>query len=199
MKTALAFVGARGADSVALVTSDGASALKGAGINFVFQYLGSVTAAGVQAIVDAGLAFMPVTYADQFNGPSAVAHLQALNLPAGCTVWLDLESIGTSVPVPLLIQQINLWASTISTAGYQPGLYVGASSQLTSLELYELNVVRYWHSMSRILDRNGQLAEPACGYCVHQLYPTQNCAGWAVDLNFVQQDYQGRLPTWVVA
>jgi hypothetical protein len=199
MQTGLAYVGARCTDSVALITAEGAVALRKAGIDGCGQYLGSVTAEGIQGILAAGLGFFPITYADRFNGPTTVAQLQLLNLPSGCTVWLDIESIGSGVPVQTLIQQINLWAVAVLNAGYMPGLYVGPGCLLTSLELYQLKVVRYWHSMSKIIDRNGQLAEPACGYCMYQLFPTQTVSGVNVDLNFVQQDWQGRLPVWVVA
>ncbi len=199
MNTATAFVGARGTDSVTLLDATSAGNFKKQGIDFVFQYLGSVTADGLAAILAAGLAFMPVTYADQFDGAQTVAEVKALGLPAGCTVWLDVESIGPAVSVPTLISQINAWANAVSAAGFQPGLYVGANSQLTSQELYQLAVVRYWHSLSMILDRNGQLAEPSCGFCCYQLYPTVNWAGVDVDLDFIQQDFQGRLPSWVVS
>jgi Domain of unknown function (DUF1906) len=199
MKTAQAFVGARGTDSVTIITAATAAKFKTSGLDFCLQYLGTVTAAEVLAITAAGLAFMPVTYADQFDGLETVSELKALGLSEGCTVWLDLESIGTDIAIPTLKQQINQWATDVIAAGFQPGLYVGANSQLTSLELYQLSVVRYWHSESRILDRNGQPAEPACGYCAFQLYPTQIWEGVSVDLDFIQQDYLGRLPFWVVS
>lgn len=195
----VAVVGARGVDAVTLIsTAAQAQGLKNSGIDFVIQYLGSVTAAGVDTILGAGLAFMPVTYADKFDGPKTVAELKALAFPAGCTVWLDVEGVGSTAPTTLK-QQINDWATAVQTAGYQPGMYVGAGVPLTSIELYQLKVVRYWHSLSKIVDRNGQLAEPACGFCMYQLYPSITWAGVWVDVNFVQQDFQGRLPTWVRA
>ncbi len=199
MKTSTAFVGARGTDSVTLIDSATAAAFKSNGIDFVVQYLGSVTAQGVRDIVGAGLALMVVTYADQFNGAQTVAELQALGLPAGCTVWLDVESIGPSVTVQSLKDQINAWAKAVQSAGFMPGLYVGVGAQLTSVELYQLLVVRYWHSLSIILDRNGQPAAPACGWAMFQLYPTTTWEGVSVDMDFIQEDYQGRLPAWVTA
>jgi hypothetical protein len=199
MQTIEVPVGSRLTDSVTLVTAATAGKFKASGIDGCFQYLGTVTAQGVADITGAGLGFMPGTYAAAFNGPAAVAECQSLGLTPGCTVWLDVEGIGPTVTIPSLKQQINDWAAAISGAGFQPGMYVGSNAQLTSLELYQLDVVRYWHSLSRILDRNGMLAEPACGFCVHQLYPTVTRCGVSVDLDFVQQDYQGRLPSWVVA
>ena len=199
MRAMEAWVGARGVDCVTLINAESAAKFKASGVEFCLQYLGSVTAQGVADIVAAGLAFMPVTYADRFDGPTTVAELTALGLPTGCTVWLDVEGIGPSMDIPTLKQKINDWATTVATAGFQPGMYVGSNAQLTSLELYQLKVVRYWHSLSRILDRNGMLAEPSCGFCVHQLFPTVDWSGVEVDMDFIQQDYQNRLPSWVVA
>jgi hypothetical protein len=199
MITVEAFVGARGTDSVTLIDAVTAAKFKASGVDFVFQYLGTVTAQGVADIVAAGLGFMVVTYADQFDGPKAVAELRALDLPAGCTVWLDVESIGPTVTIASLKAQINSWAAAVFAAGYVPGLYVGANCQLTSLELYQLAVVRYWASESMIVDRNGQLAAPACGFCVVQCFPSVLWQGVEVDMDFIHEDYQNRLPSWVAA
>ncbi len=199
MNTATAFVGARGTDSVTLITATSAAAFKASGIDFVIQYLGSLTPQGVQDIVGAGLALMVVTYADKFNGAQTVAELRTLGLPEGCTVWLDVESIGPSVTVESLTNQINDWAAAVKAAGFMPGLYVGVGAQLTSAELYQLSVVRYWHSLSIVLDRNGAPAAPACGWSMFQLYPTTTWHGVSVDMDFCQQDYHGRLPVWVTA
>ncbi|HXZ08660.1 MAG TPA: glycoside hydrolase domain-containing protein [Paraburkholderia sp.] len=198
MKTALACIGARGVDTTTLLTDTTAAALKNADVDFALQYLGEVTPAALDAILGAGLAFMPVTFADQFNGGTTVAELRALGLPAGCTVWLDVESV-TALTSTQLQTVINSWTDTVAAAGYMPGLYVGEGCGLTSDELYALHVVRYWKSPSTILDDSGQLAQPTCGYCMYQLWPTVTWGGVAVDLDFVQEDTQGRLPVWVVA
>lgn len=198
MKTEHAHVGARGIDTVILVSPQQALDLKAQGIDYVLQYLGSVTPAGVKGILDAGLAFMPVTYANKFNGASTVAQLKTLNLPKGCTVWLDVEGV-ENVPIADLKKSINNWATEVVAAEFMPGLYVGAGCPLTSVELYQLKVVRYWHSLSKVIDRNGQLAEPSCGWAQYQVYPSvywENTGVW-VDVNFIQKDYRERLPTWV--
>jgi GH25 family lysozyme M1 (1,4-beta-N-acetylmuramidase) len=142
---------------------------------------------------------MPVTYADKFDGPTTVSQLETLGLPQGCTVWLDVEGLSVDLSAQQVINQINAWADEVSAAGYQPGIYVGSNALLTSLELYQLHVVRYWHSMSAIVDRNGQLAQPGCGWCQFQLFDTTIIAGVSVDVNFIQKDWQGRVPSWVVA
>lgn len=194
--TANANVGARGTDSVTLIsTAAQAQSLKAAGVDFCLQYLGSVTSAIIDVILAAGLAFMPVTYADKFDGPTTVNELKALNLPAGCTVWLDVESV-TMDPTALKTA-INNWATAVQAAGFVAGIYVGSGCPLTSAELYQLKVTRYWKAASRILDRNGQLAEPGCGWCMFQGYPSETVGTVWSDYDFVWQDYRGRLPSWV--
>lgn len=189
-------VGARGIDAVSLVdTADKAEALKAAGVEFVVQYLGSVTHPIVQTILDADLAFSPVTYANRFDGPTTVRELSLLGLPPGVTVWLDVESVEALNPIALQAK-INAWAGAVIAAGYMPGLYVGPGSVLTSFELYRLRVVRYWRCGARILDRSGQLAEPGCGFCMDQLFPSITTGGLWTDLDVVQEDFRGRLPVF---
>ena len=106
------------------------------------------------------------------------------------------------MPTHELVDRLNAWASAVADAGFQPGLYVGSPQPLTGDELYRLNVVRYWKAPSRIFDRNGLVWDgPASGFCMYQLNPT---VSWKqsdvdVDVDFVQQDFLGRVPRWVIA
>jgi hypothetical protein len=196
MKTTLSHVGARGIDSVALVSSpEVARRVHASGIDFVLQYLGSVTADIVKTITDASLGFMPVTYANRLDGPKTVAALRGLGLPKGVTVWGDVENRATVDPV-VLEATINGWATAVQAEGYEAGLYVGPGCPLTSKELYALRVTRYWHCGARIQDRNMQIAEPECGWCMYQLFPSVTWGGIFSDIDVVQQDFRGRLPTW---
>jgi hypothetical protein len=183
-----AVVGARGIDTVTTLTSESAAALKAYGFSFAIRYLGSIGAFEVAAITGAGLLLSFVTYADKWDGAATVAELEALGIPAGATIWLDVESVNE--PATMVIGKINAWANAVSSAGYQPGLYVGAAQPLTAAELYALGVVRYWHSMSSV-------PTPSCGFCQLQLYPTVQVAGVSVDIDVIQQDYEGRLPMLV--
>jgi len=190
----LAYVGARGCDSVQFSQGGGvheAQALADLGLDYFCGYLGSITPARLQAILAAGMAFMPVTYAEQFDGVRTVAQCEALGLPAGVTVWLDLEGSDLT-DAYATAAKINLWARAVTAAGYQPGLYVGAPQPFTAAQLYALGVVRYWRSPAAI-------PEPQCGYCAIQLWPSVTWAGLLIDIDVVQQDRQGRLPTWAVA
>lgn len=205
MKTETAYVGARGVDSYPFSaggTATQAQALKASGIDFVVGYLGVMSASRVRAITDAGMAFMPVTVANTYDGGHSVAHCKSLSLPLGCTVWLDLEGqTAFDTPPEMLWKKINSWASSVKSAGYMPGLYVGSPQPLTSEQLYSLGVVRYWNALSREVDRNRNLAEPKCGWCMWQMYPSVKWrdTGVLVDVNMIGQDFQGRLPSWVVA
>ncbi len=203
MKSANAFVGARGIDSVQFSqtgTAAQAKALKASGIDFVFGYLGLIDAARLAYILDAGMAFMPVTLANHFDGPAAVAQLHALKIPAGVTVWLDLEGKPIyDLPAPEVMRKVEGFNAPVRIAGYMPGLYVGSPQPLTSEELYKLSSVRYWNALSRETDRFGKLAEPRCGWCVWQMTPSRSWAGVWSDINIIGEDFQGRLPVWAVA
>jgi len=200
MRNQTAKVGARGTDSVTVITADAAKRLKASGIDFCVRYLGNVTAEELAGILAAGLAFMPVTYANMFDGALAVARCKALGLPLGTTVWLDVEgdSVWRTDPVALS-GKINGWAAAVTAAGYVPGLYVGAPQPLTSAELGALGVVRYWHGQGRCVDHTGALAEPPAGWCMWQMWPSVTWEGVNVDVNIIGEDYKTRLPAWVVS
>jgi len=202
MRVEEAKVGARGFDSYPFstaktVASYQAKKLSLAGLEFFVGYLGAVDAPKLKAMLASGLAFMPVTFAGAYNGAQTVAQCEALGIPAGCTVWLDLE--GTQDP--MVADKINAWADTVKAAGYEPGLYVGSPQPFTDHELYKLHVVRYWKAPSRIVDRNGAWGSgPDCGFCCLQLWPslTWRDTGVLLDVDVIQQDHLGRLPHWVV-
>lgn len=209
MQASNATVGARGIDSVGFSnngTAGQAFCLKASGVDFVIGYLGSVSPERLAAILDAGMAFMPVTYAGEYKDGAAdeIKELERLALPKKASVWLDLEGLEAfHANIPALTAMINQWADKITAAGYMPGLYVGAPQPFTSKELYALRVKRYWWGLGRCSDRFGMLAEPTCGWCMVQQYHGQkNGMMWKdtgvfVDTNGVQCDYQGRLPVWV--
>lgn len=210
MKTVPASVGARCVDSLPFSqagTAQQAAALAASGVDGFIGYLGCMTAARLQSVLNAGMAFMPVTIAGEYNdGPQdEVGQLRALGLPYGCTVWLDLEGMTAwSTDPKVLIGKIDAWADGIAAAGYMPGLYVGAPQPLTGDELYALRVKRYWLGQGRCVDRYGKDAYPKCGWCLRQDWHGQTNGlvwrdtGILVDTNAVQCDHMGRLPAWVV-
>lgn len=154
-------------------------------------YIDHVTPQELADQTSVGIAFMPVTYALEFDASRAIARLQALGIPTGVTVWLDVE--GMNLDPMTTIVKIDAWANAIAAAGYEAGLYVGAGCPLTSTQLSWLAVTRYWHSCSIAL-------EPGRGYCVIQLRPNDvTIAGRDVDINVIQPDYRGDLPTVAAA
>lgn len=200
--TERAFVGARGADSLPFSSSgtlEEAKALKASGIDFFVGYLGVINATRLGHLIEAGIAFMPCTLANKFDGALAVASLKALGIPAGVTVWLDLEGrkiFDTAAPV--LIAAIDAWSNAVIMAGYMPGIYVGSPQPLTSEELFALKSVRYWNALSRESDRFGKLAEPSCGWCMWQMNPSivWRDTGVLIDINILGADFKGRVPSW---
>ena len=209
MRVENAFVGARGVDSLPFSqggTAAQAKALAARGVDFFVGYLGCMNAARLGYVLDAGLAFMPVTLAGEvFDGADdEIAQLKALGIPAGVTVWLDVEGKKTlDVPLAELTDKINAWASKVAGAGYVAGLYIAPPQPFTGPELAKLAVTRYWNSAGRIQDRNGRIwDEPeGVGFCMRQGYPQGFFldTGVFVDPNMVLADRRGRVPTWVRA
>jgi hypothetical protein len=200
-----AAVGARVVDSYPF--SEGgdlplAEALAADGVQCLVGYLGHMNAFRLSAVLAAGLAFMPVTTAGEYEDGAAdeITQLKALGIPSGCTVWLDLEGQKAFHSDPsTLLAKLRAWAQAIAAAGYMPGLYVGVPQPLTSEELYQLPFVRYWRGQGSIRDRNNALAEPSCGWCMTQMFPQHMRAGVLVDDDIVGQDYRGRVPAWLRA
>lgn len=214
MRVEKAFVGARLVDSLPFSQSGTAAqarALKATGVDGVIGYLGAMNATRLDYVLDADLAFMPVTKANEFYDGAAdeIAQLKALGIPAGATVWLDIE--GERIwqhgkeNVAEVMRLLAGWANPINAEGYIASLYVGAPQPLTGKELYSLPFFRYWLGIGRCVDRNGVDAYPACGWCMRQDWHGQKLGmmwrdtGVLVDTNSVQCDHKGRVPSWVVA
>jgi glycoside hydrolase-like protein len=191
--------GAKGVDCVTVLDAGHCAALVAAGVSFAGRYLGHISAAELDAIVSAGLqctfvagysrapGWVPTEAEGQADGASAVAHALALGLPAGVTIWLDLETWLGGDPEGW----VNAAAKVIQAAGFQAGLYVGYDDvPLSPAALYALAVTRYWKSCSR-----GPV--PATrGFCMVQNSPNTWVAGVQVDANVVQDDTLGDVPTF---
>ena len=195
---------ALGFDCITVLDATSASALKAEGMKYAIRYLGSVTAAELQAILDAGLFFMPVTFSrapgwtptasmGTSDGQGDVAHLKGIGILTGCTVWIDLEGVNPATPADVVAAWVSARAAVISAAGFDVGIYVGSDAILNSAQLYALPTVnRYWRSLS-------DAPTPTCGWSMMQCYPTTTVAGVEVDVDCIQQDWQGRLPIVVGA
>jgi hypothetical protein len=202
VRAAYAPVGAVVCDSLPFSqsgTAAQAAELRASGVDALACYLGVLSPARLALILDAGLGYVPVSLAGEYeDGPvDELAQLRALGIPSGVVVWLDLEGMRAFRADPeTLIAKIDAWADAIAAAGYVPGLYVGVPQPLTSAELTALHVVRYWRGQGSIRDRHNALAEPGPGWCMVQFYPSVTRGGVLVDANMVGQDYRARVPTW---
>lgn len=201
-------VGARGVDSLPFSqggTASEAMALKAEGIDFFVGYHTAMNTSRLSYILDAGLAFMPVTFGGSvaFDPGPSIRSLRALGIPSNTTVWLDLEGkFLLDQPAQYWISKIQAWHSAHATEGYNTGIYVGSPQPFTGPELYALPVTRYWCAPSKVLDRNGvEWAGPACGWCMRQDWPSKmwRQSGVFVDVDHIGQDYRSRVPNWVVA
>lgn len=181
-------------------TSDQIRAIRAAGVDAVAGYLGVMSKTTVQAVLAAGMGFLPVTLAGEYEdgAQDELSQLKDLGLVGhGLTVFMDMEGLKAYKTAPAqLIAKLDAWADAILRAGYTPGLYVGNPQPLTSEELWKLKVQRYWKGQGRCVDRNNDLAEPACGWCLVQAWPSVKRAGALVDINMVTNDYKGRTPAW---
>lgn len=174
-------------DTLLTLTKSDAINLVAKNVTVRAGYIDHVTPQEVEDGASVGLAFMPVTYALQFDPAHTLARLAALGIPKGVTVWLDVE--GVNFDPMTLIAKINAWANAVVAAGYEAGMYVGAGCPLTSTQLSWLAVTRYWHSCSRAL-------EPERGYSVIQLRPNDvTIASRDLDMDVIQPDYKGDVPT----
>jgi len=208
MRTESAFVGAVVVDSLPFSQSGTAAqalALRQAGAHALAGYLGAMNPARLSFILAAGMAYVPVTFAGEYeDGPNdEIGQLKALGIPSGTSVFLDLEGMKAFKTDPAaLIAKINAWADGVSAAGFVPSLYVGVPQPLTSEELWKLRVRGYWRGQGSIRDRSNALAEPGgCGWMMTQMFPSRNLGTpptW-VDCNMIGADYKGRTPAWVVA
>ncbi len=193
-----------GADSLSYSQSGSvgqACSLKGAGIDFMYGYLGVINKPRVGYILDAGMAFMAVTLAGQYDGSRSVSQAQAIGMSPGSSVCLDVEGVVAYRSDPIALATIvNEWADTIRAAGFSPGVYIGSPQPFTSQELWMLHVQRYWRGQGRIVDRHNSLSEPwNCGWCCTQMYPSVVRGGILVDIDVIGQDYLGRVPNWCVS
>ena len=181
-------------------TVEEACLIRSQGYDGFVGYLGAIHADLTNAMFTAGMGVMAVTFGSAYDGPAAVKQLKTAGLPPGVTVFFDCEGKQAyNTPPAQLAAAINDGAKCLQDAGYLAGLYLGSPQPLTSEELTDLAVTRYWHGQGRCVDRFGKLAEPLSGWCMWQMWPSVTVSGVLVDANIVGQDYRQRVPSWAVA
>lgn len=211
-----AWPGARGVDCVTPINEAFADWLVAERFDYVSRYLGSLSGEEVQVIVSRGLAFFPVCYAGHRDPGPHVTALTALGIPTGVTVWNDLESVppegDANAKAVRVCTELNYWAMGIrgpSGDKWDPGLYMANDPLITSVEAGGLILDRYWEGAALILDRFGRPVIPGLstgpiGWCGKQIVPI-DIRTWRgkptpapIDVDFVYEDFRGRVPTWCV-
>lgn len=156
-----------------------------------------------QAILDAGLALMPVQHVHYAGwmpdkalgtqtGQNAADNATHVGFPVKVNVWLDLEGISPDATAQAVIDYCNSWYDAVAQVGYIPGLYVGANSILDSQQLYSnLKFQHYWHSLSivpTVTVRGYQMIQ-SDGGTVH---------GISIDKNLTQADADQGQVQWLI-
>lgn len=86
-------------------------------------------------------------------GENAAKYAADAALPAGVNLWLDLEGIKAGTATADIIAYCNAWFLAASTAGYEPGVYVGYDTFLSPDELFfELKTKHYWRAGGNVPD-----------------------------------------------
>jgi hypothetical protein len=201
-----------GVDCVSPITRDIAFRLRNhtdTPVRWVGRYLGSLTAAERDDIFAEGLGILPLTFSrapgwsvipggGQTEGATDVQRALGIGIPPGVTIMTDLEG-AASAPQPLE-EWLNTRGVVHKSAGYDPGLYVGAAQSLNGVELGALVQDRYHQGLSRLQTPSnppgGYVIEPTPGWNVRQLPHTFKLLGPAgpdFDVDVTQFDWRGRL------
>jgi hypothetical protein len=209
-----AWAGAKGFDTDTPLTASTAQAFADAAFVFVLRYISrgstesksDLSTAEAQAILQAGLALMPVQHVAAAGwtpsaalgteyGNNAATHARQVGFPDGVNVWLDLEGIAANTPATAVVDYCNAWYRAVAQANYLPGLYVGANAILDGAELYsQLSFQRYWQSGSHVPEVATR------GYCMAQTISSSDVlAGVTYDLDVTQDDNLGDTPCWLQA
>jgi len=194
-----------GFDTTTAVSADYAASMVQQGYRFCVRYVslgaesgGDLTTAEASTILAAGLALMPVQHVNyegwapteslgQQHGASAASNAAAVGFPPGTTVWMDLEGVSQSSSSSDVIAYSNAWYDAVASAGFAPGIYVGALCNLTSEQLYQsLEYEHYWKSLSAVPDVETR------GYQMVQTAGTS-----AYDNNRTQNDNLGGQVAWL--
>jgi hypothetical protein len=121
----------------------------------------------------------------------------AAGLPPGVTLWVDLEGVDGSAQSQDVIDYCNEWYDQVNSAGYVPGIYIGANPGLSADQLYwDLAMKSYWRGGSS--EKSGVPADiPYRGYQLTQRIPAS--AGANFDSNVTQADNFGGEVMWCLA
>jgi hypothetical protein len=131
-------------------------------------------------------------------GTNAVNNARLLSIPVGAMIGLDLEAVAGGVDSDHVIEYGNNWYTQVARAGYKPLLYVGWHCGLSSAQLYtKLKVRCYWGAYNLNTDEYPAVR----GVMLKQSIPTPSdrIPGMNYQIDTVQRDRLGSLPTMVIA
>lgn len=155
-------------------------------------------------ILNAGLGLMIVQHVSEWGwtptsalgteyGSNAALFAEEIGLPKGVNLWLDLEGVATGTSANTVGEYCNNWYEAVFEAGYVPGIYVGASAILSSIELYTaLKFEHYWKSGSSVppvATRGYQLIQKNLDITVN---------GIQIDQDMTQNDSLGGQVLWLI-
>ena len=172
------------------------------GFDFAYVYLGGATAAQCQAIA-AVMPIIPVTFGNRTDPSEAIGHMISMGLPfkdptTGLPASILLDAEAQSDPKMTLINRWNGWAAGIQKQGASAGIYEGEETTPLSGDDYGgLLFTEYWKSASMVPcpTLHGQ----PIGWLCSQYLPANHKiqCGLVVDVDFIAQDFRGRVPTWM--
>jgi hypothetical protein len=96
--------------------------------------------AGWSPTADAGTAW----------GNAATTNASTASVPAGVAIFCDLEGVASTSTVDDITAFCNNWYTAVASAGYSPGLYIGADCGLNATQLSGLSFQTFWKSCSTV-------------------------------------------------
>lgn len=204
--------GMHGFDCDSVVGLEAAQRLRASGFSFCIRYIsrgsgqeiGDLSRIEAAQILEAGLALMAVQHVapsgwvptaelGTVTGRNAAGNADEIGLLPGMSLWVDLEEILNSTPAEDVIAYCNAWADAVTTAGYVPGVYVGANCILSGDDLFwRLKVKHYWKSGSLVPEI------PLRGYqMVQRIVAGDVVAGIEIDRNLTMTDQLGGSVLWL--
>lgn len=171
------------------------------GYEFAIRYIAREGEVGVdndltiseaEAILNAGLKLMLVQHVESDTswtptpekgtsyGKNAGRLAKELGFPEGVNIFLDLESVSMSVSSSTVIDYCTNWYNEVDSAGFSPGIYVGANPGISQTELSNLPFTYYWKSASDV-------PTPDSGWDLIQTSITGSVNGLPVDIDETQE------------
>lgn len=165
---------------------------------------GDLTAIEIDVILGAGLALLvvqhvapapwhPVGQLGRDQAEAAVAGARAAGVPAGVTLFLDLEGVAAATDPAMVEDFCTTWEDHVRSAGYSTGLYVGAACGLAGGRLAALRFDCFWRSASAVP------ALPGRGFAITQSVDAAFVLdGIAFDRDLITGHEGGGTPHWLV-